>query len=280
MEAQRAEGAGPQRSGTVDVGDVSLYYEVLGDGEPVVLLNGVMMTTQSWVLQTRRLAAGYRCILHDFRGQLRSGKPAGSLSMETHVADLVALLDHLGIERAHLIGTSYGGEVGMMTAFMYPARVKSLAVVSSVSHVEPLLRQQVGVWAETARHAPERLYDVTAPQNFSNAFLSAHPEVLQQGRERLKAYPADFYPAFARLVDAFLELDITARLGEIVAPTLVVCGEADALKPVAYSRLIASRVPEAEFLVVPDAGHAVVIERAETVNTALLGFLAKHASGA
>jgi pimeloyl-ACP methyl ester carboxylesterase len=101
--------------------------------------------------------------------------------------------------------------------------------------------------------------------------------VLQQGRERLNACPADFFEAFAGLVEAFAELDITDRLPGIAAPTLVVCGEADVLKPVSYSRLIASRIPQAEFLVVPDAGHAVIIERAETVNTALLGFLAKHA---
>jgi 3-oxoadipate enol-lactonase len=277
-----AEGGGPEGSsgsvaGTVAVGGVELYYETVGGGEPVVLLNGVMMTTQSWILQTRRLAAGYRCVLHDFRGQLKSGKPAGPYRMEQHVGDLLALLDRLEIPAAHLVGTSYGGEVGMMCAFMHPERVKSLAVVSSVSHVEPLLRQQVEVWAETARHAPARLYDVTAAQNFSNAFLSAHPEVLQQGRERLNACPADFFEAFAGLVEAFAELDITDRLPGIAAPTLVVCGEADVLKPVSYSRLIASRIPQAEFLVVPDAGHAVIIERAETVNTALLGFLAKHA---
>jgi 3-oxoadipate enol-lactonase len=255
---------------------VEIFYETVGEGEPVLLLNGIMMTTQSWVLQTRRLAGRHRCVLHDFRGQLKSGKPAGPYRMEQHVTDACALLDFLGIERAHVVGTSYGGEVGLMLAFTHPARVKSLAVISSVSHVEPLLRQQVGVWADTARYAPERLYDVTAPHNFSNAFLAAHPEVLQQGRERLRSYPAGFYEAFAGLVEAFAALDITSRLAEIAAPTLVVCGEADALKPVWYSRIIASRIPGAEFLVVPDAGHAVVIERAETVNTALLGFLAKH----
>lgn len=253
-----------------------IFHEVLGTGEPVVLLNGIMMTTGSWALQTRRLAERYRCVLHDFRGQLRSGKPAGPYRLEEHVDDLAALMDELGIGRAHLVGTSYGGEVGLLFSLAHPERVQSLAVASSVSHVEPLLRQQVRVWADTARHAPERLYDVTAPHNFSNRFLSTRADALEQGRARLAAYPAEFFPAFAELVDAFAALDVTGRLPEITAPTLVLCGEEDALKPPAYSRIIAERIAGAEILLVPGAGHAVVIEEAETVNTALLGFLAKH----
>jgi 3-oxoadipate enol-lactonase len=278
MNREAGASSGSEQPGaSIDIGGVDIHYETVGAGEPVVLLNGIMMTTQSWALQTRRLAGHYRCVLHDFRGQLKSGKPEGPYTMEQHVGDLDALLSHVGIERAHLVGTSYGGEVGLMFAFTRPHRVKSLTVISSVSYLEPLLHQQVRVWADTALNAPERLYDVTAPLNFSNSFLAAHPEVLQQGRERLRGYPADFFPSFAGLVEAFAALDITSRLPEIAAPTLVVCGEVDLLKPVSYSRIIAARIAGAEFLVVPEAGHAVVIERAETVNTALLGFLAKHA---
>lgn len=261
----------------VEANGAELFYETVGAGEPVVLLNGIMMTTQSWALQTAPLAERYRCILHDFRGQLRSPAP-GPIRMEQHVEDLAALLDDLEVDSAHLVGTSYGAEVGLLFALAYPERVQSLALVAAVSHVEPLLHRQVRLWADTARDAPERLYEVSAPHNFSNRFLAEHPEAVERGRARLAEHPPAFFHAFAELCEAFLELNVRDRLVEIAAPTLVLCGEEDALKPVSYSRIIARQIAGTEFIVIPEAGHAVVIERADTVNTALLGFLSKHAS--
>ena len=259
----------------IRVNEIELHYEIEGEGEPVVFLNGVMMTTQSWALQRRVLAKRYCCILHDFRGQLLSAKPAGPYAMELHVEDLRALLDQLGVETCHLVGTSYGGEVGMIFAYTHPQRVASLTVISSVSHVTPLQRRQVDLWAETALREPQHLYRLTVPCNYSDAFLAESSSVIRVGEKRLAGYPPEFFPAFAELIEAFKQLDIRDRLADIRCPTLVICGEHDALKPVAQSRLIAQAVPGAEFLVVPDAGHAVVIEKAETVNTALLGFLEK-----
>jgi 3-oxoadipate enol-lactonase len=262
-----------------DLGGVPIHHETAGEGEPVVLLNGILMSTPAWALQSRPLSGRYRCVLHDFRGQLGSPVPDGPIRMEEHVDDLARLLDHLGIDDAHLVGTSYGGEVGMLFALAHLGRVRSLVVIGSVSHSEPPLRERVAAWARAARERPEALHDVTVPDNFSPGYLATHPDAVRQGRERLRAYPPGFFRSFAALVDAFLELDVTARLPRITAPTLVLCGGEDALKPPAYSRLIAEGIPGAEFLVVPGAGHAVVIEQPEPVNTAILGFLAKHARG-
>ncbi len=262
----------------VHVNGIELYYEIQGEGEPVVFLNGVMMTAQSWILQTRLLSRRYRCILHDFRGQLLSGKPEGPYTLELHVEDLRALLDEIGVETCHLVGTSYGGEVGMIFAYTYPERALSLAVISSVSHVTTLQRRQVDLWAETALEEPGRLYRLTVPCNYSEAFLADNLALVKIGEKRLAEFPPEYFQAFPKLIEAFKGLDIRDRLPEIQCPTLVLCGENDALKPVAESRLIARAVPRAEFLVIPEAGHAVVIERPDTVNTALLGFLDK-ASG-
>ncbi len=243
----------------------------------MVFLNGVLMTGQSWVLQTRELERRYRCILHDFRGQMLSAKPPGPYSMELHAEDLRALLDALDVEGCHLVGTSYGGEVGMVFAYTYPERVRSLTVISSVSHVEVPLRRQIERWRQAALEDPGSLYDLSAPDNFSPRFRKQYGGVIAQGRRRLEQSPPEFFRALVGLIDAFEGLDVTARLPEIRCPTLVMCGEGDTLKPVAYSRTIASAIPYAEMLVVPGAGHAVVIEKHREVNTALLGFLAKHA---
>ena len=261
---------------TAEIHGLRIHYDLLGEGEPVAFLNGVMMTGQSWALQTALFRRRYRCLLHDFRGQLLSDKPESPWTMEDHAEDLLSLLDHLGIERCHLVGTSYGGEVGLIFAARWPERVTTLSVISSVSEIGPELDRVVSVWAEAALEAPETLYRVALPHNFSPGFVAANPEVVAQGEERLAACPVDFFPAFVRLVDAFRGLDVTAELGRISCPTLVLVGELDALKPPRYSRLIAERIPASELLLVPDAGHAVILEKPEEINTAVLGFLAKH----
>lgn len=258
-----------------DLNGTTLFYELAGDGEPLVLLNGIMMTTQSWVLQKRALLDRYRLVMHDFRGQMKSAKPPGPYSMQQHVDDLRALLDHLGIERALFVGTSYGGEVGMMFAAQHPERVKKLAVIACVSEVGPDLAAKIEQWSRAALGAtPEEFYDTTVPYNYSPEFREAHPEILEQGRQRVAALPPEFFQAFAELVDAFRELHVTEDLERITAKTLVLAAEGDALKPLPYSRLIAERIPNARLEIIP-GGHAIVIENADAVNEALLRFLAE-----
>ena len=248
-----------------------IYHEVVGAGEPLVLLNGIMMTTASWAKQTSALATRFCCILHDFRGQLRSEKPPGPYSMQMHVADLLTLLDELGIERAHLVGTSYGGEVGMMFAGAHPDRVRSLSVIASVSRVDQSLRDSIALWAETARNAPEHLWEVSLPYNYSPQFIAANPSFIEASRQRVSAMPPDWFRGLADLCDAFLRLDVD--LGAIRCPTLVLAAAGDLLKPLRFSREIADGIANAQLAIIEDAGHAVVIEKPDAVNSLLFQFL-------
>ncbi|MCP4202302.1 MAG: alpha/beta fold hydrolase [bacterium] len=258
---------------------IRIGYEVLGDecaGDPVVFLNGVMMTTRSWVLQTAVMRKTFRCVLHDFRGQLLSGKPDRPWTLEDHAGDLLALLDHLEIERCHLVGTSYGGEVGMIFAFSHPDRVMSLSLISSVSEVGEELDRVVAEWGRAALEAPDDLYRISVPSNFSPQFVADHPEVIEQGEARLRACPPDFFTGLAGLIKTFRWLDVTAELHRIRCPTLVMVGEEDLLKPPPYSRLIVERISDSELRIVPEAGHALIIEKPDEVNAAISEFLAKH----
>jgi len=255
---------------------IEIHWEILGRGEPVALLNGVLMTTKSWNLQTSELSRDYRLLLHDFRGQLLSDKPLRPWTMKDHARDLSALLDHLGIDRIHLVGTSYGGEVGMLFASTWPHRVKSLAVISSVTEIGPELDLAVSEWRQAALEDPETLYRVMLPTTFSTEYVKSFPKVIEQGEERLRSCPPDFFPAFARLVDTFRQLDITKQLERIRCPTLVMVGEQDALKPPKYSRLIADRISGSELVTIPEAGHAVILEKPSEVNATLLEFLGRN----
>jgi 3-oxoadipate enol-lactonase len=260
----------------IKVNGIQLYYELHGpeDADVLVLSNGVLMSTASWAFQTPVLSQHYRLLLYDCRGMWQSDHPPGPYSMELHADDLAALLDALGIERAHIGGTSYGAEVSLVFALKYPERTKSLIVTSAVSQVDPLLKGMIDAWDYAAQaRDPEMLFRVVYPLTFSEDWIAANRAALDLARERYKALDFD---AFHELLLSFSALDITADLHKIEAPTLVVVGKEDMLKPHKYSKIIAREIPNAEYALIPHVGHAALWEQAGVFNSLILGFLAKH----
>ena len=96
------------------INGVDLYYRIFGEGEPVAFINGVLMTVPSWLIITDRLKNRFKCILHDSRGQILSGKPDTSYSMQQHADDFEKLLDQLHIDACHLVATSYGADYSLL----------------------------------------------------------------------------------------------------------------------------------------------------------------------
>jgi 3-oxoadipate enol-lactonase len=263
----------------IQANGIEIYYELHGPegAEVLVLSNGVLMSTASWAYQVPVLARQYRVLLYDCRGMWQSAHPPGPYSMELHADDLAALLDGLGIERAHIAGISYGGELSLAFAHKYPGRTCSLVVSSAVSQVDPLLAGWMASWlAATRARDPELLFAATAPLNFSEAWIAANPAALAAARQRYATLDMD---AFLELLLGFSRLNLTGVLHEITAPALVIVGEEDLLKPRKYAEIIAREIPGAELAVVPHAGHAVCWEQPGLFNTLILGFLAKHPEG-
>lgn len=256
-----------------------IYWETLGGGEPVAFLNGILMTVDSWKLQAQEISRRFRCVVHDFRGQLRSSKPGEPWTLEDHARDFEALLDHLGIDACHVVGTSYGGEVGMVFAALCPERVRSLAVIASVSEIGAETRRIALDWRRAALEDPMSLYRVMLPTTFSPEFVAANPLMIELGEARVQACDGAFFTAFAGLIDAFCALDITPLLEKIRCPALIVAGEQDLLKPPRYSRIIADGIAGSELRIAPGSGHAVVLEQAGWLNRELLDFIDRHASG-
>jgi len=194
--------------------------------------------------------------------------------MELHADDRAALLEALGIQQAHIGGISYGAEISMVFALKYPQKTRSLILSSAVSQIGPLLKGFMESWiAATRAKDPDMLFDVTCPLNFSEAWIAANQATLDLARERYKTLDLD---AFLELLLSFAQLDVTAELHKIAVPDLVIVGEEDILKPRKYAEIIAREIPNAEFVVVPHAGHAVCWEQPGVFNSLSLGFLAKQ----
>lgn len=256
-----------------------LYYDLHGqEGLPVLVLNnGILMNAAtSWMYQTNTLSKQYRLVQYDCRGQGQSEHPPGPYSMELHADDLAALLDGLGIEKAHIAGISYGGEVAQAFVLRYPHRVQSLALAATVSEVGPELRSIVACWLDAARKGDaEAFYHATMPWNFSPQYIRANPNLMEAARSR---YHQLDYPAVVRLCECFLEVNHTDRLVEIEVPTCILVGDQDHLKGTFYAEILKIGIPHAEMHVLRAAGHAICWERAEEFNTVIMGFLAKQDS--
>ncbi len=262
---------------TIHTNGVRLYYESHGseNAPPLILNNGILMNAaNSWAFQTKTLSKYYRVIQYDCRGQGQSDHPAHPYSMEEHARDIDGLMSELGIQRAHILGISYGGEIAQTFAAGYPGRVWSLVLADTVSEVGPELRLVVEGWRRSALGGDAAgLHEATVPWNFSARFIAQHPQMIADSRERYRHLDM---AAVARLCDAFLQVDITHRLKEINVPTCILVGEEDKLKGRAYSEILHRHIMHSEFHILPGAGHASCWEKAEEFNSIVLGFLAKQ----
>lgn len=265
----------------IAVGDVRLYYELHGPpGAPIIVLNnGILMNAAaSWLPQRDAVAARYRLLLYDCRGQGQSDHPAGPYSMEQHADDLAGLLGALGIASAHVAGISYGGEVAQSLALRHPSALRSLFLADTVSEVGPELRLVIEGWREAARLGdPDLFFLVTTPWNFSPDFVATHAALLDAARVRYR--DLDF-PAVVRLCDAFLSsVDFTNGLGRVAAPTCIVVGERDLLKGPAYADILHRAIPGSDVHIIAGAGHAVCWEQPAEFNRLLVEFVSAVDAG-
>jgi 3-oxoadipate enol-lactonase len=255
---------------------INLYYEFHGpaDGELLILNNGVFMSTGAWGFQIPALAKHYRVLAYDMRGQGQSDHPEGTYTLDLHGEDLLALMDALGLEKAHMVGTSYGGELNLVMGLRYPERCASLVIITSVSHSDALLRAMIERWQVAASLGDgPKFFRLIYADTYSEAFLTARPELIPMAEQR---YATLDLPAAERLLEAFLAFNVTAELGRITLPTLIASAELDLLKPPRYGEIMHRAIPGSEYHLIPGSGHVAVLEKAAEVNTLILGFLAKH----
>lgn len=262
------------------VNDVRLHYEWHGraDAPVLVLNNGILMNaTTSWAQQTPAFERDYRVLQYDCRGQGLSDHPLTPYSMAEHADDLAELLTALEVDRAHILGISYGGEVTQAFALGHPSRARTLVLADTVSEVGDELRTIVEQWRTCAEAGDaDGLYEVTVGWNFSPAFIASHPALMADARARYRRLDL---AAVARLCTAFLTgVAFTARLREIAAPACVIVGDEDRLKGPLYAEQLHRHLRASELHVLAGAGHASCWERPEAFNAVVLGFLARHST--
>ncbi len=243
----------------------AIHYEVAGQGEAVVLLNGGMMSSFAWQPIAQELEKSHRVVRLDFRGQLRSpGTPPPTLA--GHAADVVGVLDALGIEKAHLVGTSFGALVALVLAADYPDRVSSLVAMTVTVRMSPEMdagtRRLRGLAQETlAGGDGGKILDVVVPATYSPEWIAANEANLALRRVQVAALPRTWFSGLDGLLGALEEVDLTDRLAKIRAPTVVVAAEKDLTFPLPNSEELARGIAGARLVKVPGAPHGFVLEQ-------------------
>jgi len=266
---------------------INIYYESQGEGEPLLLIAGLGATHHLWELQVPSFARWFRVLTFDNRGAGDSDKPPQPYSIALFADDTAALMDALGIERAHVYGQSMGGIIAQEFALRHPQRLRCLVLgcttfggpnsvlpspqAAALLSGMPNLGRRSADLAAPAEQAVDRVLELF----YSPRYRREHAE---EARRRIQSYfplrtPPD---AYARQLVACLTFDAYDRLPQIAAPTLVINGAGDALIPPENSRIIAQRIPGAELVLFPEAGHLYFHEMPEEADAAVAGFLRRR----
>ncbi len=260
------------------VNGVELCYELDGAGkDAMAFLNGIAMSIGHWKPFVEGLP-GFRHLAHDFRGQILSEKPEGPISLADHAADLLALLDHLGIDKVHLVGTSYGSAAGFLLALGHPERILSMVVIDAADGIDPLLRAVIEAWRAAARANPSAFYRSLIPWTYSADYIGRSHGFFADREKAISGFPKAYFDCFVSLCDAFLGLDAAADLSRITCPTLVLEGGKDILTA-GYGKRIAGAIPGADFAIMAGAGHAEVVEAPGPIIQEMRRFYSARAMG-
>lgn len=257
------------------INGTEINYEIAGPvGAPVVTFShSLAATLEMWEDQVTAMKEAYRVLRLDSRGHGKSSRPPGPCTMEMLSADVISLLDHLGIDRTHFVGLSMGGMIGQVLAVQYPHRLKKLILCDTTGRVPA---ETAPVWEERIRVAEGQgmcaLAQETLERWLSEDFRRAQPAITERVRDMIIQTPVPGYVACCRAISQF---DVLQELAKVTAPTLIMVGERDLGTPVSASQAIHERIQGSKLVVVPGALHLTNIEKADFFTRQLLTFLAR-----
>jgi pimeloyl-ACP methyl ester carboxylesterase len=259
----------------VQVGNVSLYYEEHGAGEPLLLVPGFGTGLWIWYRQIPALAEHFRVIAFDPRGVARSDKPDEAVTMRGYADDAAALLEALNVGRSHVLGASFGGFVAQEFALTDPARTRSLTLCCTSfggpRHRPPAPETLRAIASTKGLNTEERVRE-NLLLAFSPRFVADNPEEVERvirlrGENDVPEY------AYLRQLQAAMAFDAEGRVEKIEAPTLVITGDADVIVPHANSLNLAAKIPNAALRVIEGGSHTFFIERPGEFNDAVIDFI-------
>ena len=266
------------RSGTVRANGQELYYEVHGEGQPLILVMGLGYDSTLWTLaQVPALSQKFQVVIFDNRDAGRSSQATSAYTIADMADDTAALMDALDIKKAHVCGLSMGGLIAMEFALRHPGRLDRMILTGTPGAPSRAAFHPVMTWNWVKGN--DKTGEIFACQQFTWLFSTAflrNREAVQQIVATLSSNLNPVDPqAYNRQAQAVLRFDILDRLAGVKVLTLCIVGEQDLLTPVHECREVADKIPGAKFEVIKGDGssHVVPIERPDDFNGLVMKFL-------
>lgn len=259
---------------TTEANGQTLYYEVHGEGQPLLLVMGLAADTLAWALQVPAFSARHQTVIFDNRDVGQSSMAEGPYEITDMARDALALAHELELERFHLVGVSMGGAIAQEIALAQPERVRSLTLAVSFSAGGAWARKLSQTWsARVQQMSLEQRVDELMLLTLSEAFFENADGVAWLRNLMLQNPNPQSADAFARQLGASSRHDTRDRLAGLAVPTQVIGAEYDILVPVWKSRELAELIPDARLTVIESSPHGANMERAEDFNRLVLDFI-------
>lgn len=254
-----------------------MYYEVHGEGKPLVILNGIMMSTVSWKAFVEPLSADNQLILIDFLDQGQSDKMEEAYDHDVQLAALSELLEELLDEPFNLFGISYGGEVALQYSLNNQKKIEKLLLFNTCMETSYWLQEIGNAWNKAA-HDPEAYYLTTIPYIYSPLFFNNNREWMESRKKKLLEIFSNqsFIDSMKRLTDSSSGYDISDRVNEIKIPTLIVGSEYDFVTPFYQQKNLNNAIASSELVFVPESGHAIMYEKPRLFISLIKGFISTN----
>ncbi len=261
----------------VKVNDINIYYEIHGDGFPLVIIRGLGSNIDWWDPEfLDEMSKNLKTIIFDNRGAGRTDKPDIEYSIEMFARDTIGLMDVLDIERANLLGLSMGGMIAQEIVLNYHERVEKLvlcgtncggykAIAPSPEVVETLMNEAEGI---TLDEKAEQTIQLT----FTEEFIKNNPNIIEREIQTILKNPIPDF-SFQRQLGAAMKFNAHRRLKKVNTPTLIVQGKKDLLVPPKNAEVLAKLIPGAKLSFFDNSGHAIFSQETEIVAKTILEFL-------
>ncbi|MEM2213892.1 MAG: alpha/beta hydrolase [Candidatus Nezhaarchaeales archaeon] len=257
----------------VRVGDVNIYYEIKGEGNPLVMIMGLAGNLDWWdPKMISEFSKHFKLILFDNRGAGRSDMGQKPFSIKLFADDTVGLMDALGISKANVLGFSMGGMIAQELVLNYPERVEKLVLCSTFCGARRgVLPPPQPVPLDDLAENPRKVMEFMAKTIFTEEFINNNPQAFEDMIQRMLKAPIT-KEAFIQQFYAIMQFDTHDRLPQIKVPTLIVHGKKDILLPVENATILASTIPNAKLIILEKSGHGLA-EEIDKAIAAIIDFL-------
>ena len=255
------------------IADGELHHESTGSGAPLIFVSGLNGLARYWQPQIGVFAERFRVIAYDQRGTGESDRLQRTFSVDGFAADLVGLMDALGIESAHIVGLSTGGAIGQTLAVTQPQRVNRLVMCSTWTHCDPWFRRLFEARRAMYQTAGSALHAMFHPLwLYPPDYVNAHDGEIDEERKRSAGSAPPVEISVGR-IDALMKFDRRAGLRNIRSPTLIIASDNDYITPSYYAKTLVESIPGAQLEIVQGGGHSISKTRTDAFNRLVLSFL-------